>query len=95
MRGRGKLGKVGYMEGRRGYQDVDGGEMLDCMGGDGVFTSAEEYIKILKALLTTDEDEALLKKDIVESFFMPQLGEGASAAMNGMLQDDMVSSVLL
>jgi CubicO group peptidase (beta-lactamase class C family) len=88
-------GKVGYMEGRRGYQDVDGGEMLDFMGGDGVFTSAEEYIKILKALLTTDEDEILLKKDTVESFFMSQLGEGASAAMNGMLQDDMVSPILL
>jgi hypothetical protein len=69
--------------------------MLNCMGGDGVFTSAEEFIKILKALLTTDEGDMLLKKDTVEEFFKPQLGEAASAAMNAMLQNDMVSPVLL
>jgi CubicO group peptidase (beta-lactamase class C family) len=86
--------KVRYTGARQGYLDVDGGEMQSCMGGDGVFTSAEEYIKILKALLTTNEDEKLLKKDTLEEFFKPQLGEGASAAMNAMLQVDMVSFVV-
>jgi hypothetical protein len=54
------------------------------MGGYGVFTRAEEYIKILRALLTTDEDEMLLEKDTLKEFFKPQLGEAASAAMNAM-----------
>lgn len=62
-------------------------------GGDGVFTSAEDYIMILKALLTTDEDEKLLKKDTLEEFFKPQSGEAASVAMNAMLQVDTISFV--
>jgi hypothetical protein len=85
---------VRYTGAKQGYQDVDGGEMQSCMGGDGVFTSADEYIKVLKALLTTDEDEKLLKKDTLEGFFKPQLGEAASAAINAMLQVDMVSFVV-
>ncbi|KAF2128551.1 beta-lactamase/transpeptidase-like protein [Dothidotthia symphoricarpi CBS 119687] len=85
---------VRYTAARQGYLDVDGGEMQSCMGGDGVFTSAEEYIKVLKALLTTDEDEKLLKKDTLEEFFKPQLGEAASAAMNAMLQVDMVNNAM-
>ena len=82
------------MAGRTGYQDIDGREVQSCMGGDRIFTTAEEYIKILEALLTTDEDEKLLKKDTLKEFFKPQLGEDASAAINAMLQDDTVGFVI-
>ncbi|KAF2630465.1 beta-lactamase/transpeptidase-like protein [Macroventuria anomochaeta] len=87
-------GKVRYTGARMTYQDADGEEVQDCMGGQGVFTSAEEYIKVLHALLTTDEDEKLLKKETLEEFFTPQLGEGASAAINAVLQDDMVNNAM-
>lgn len=86
--------KVRYTGARMTYQDVDGEEVQSCMGGQGVFTSAEEYIKVLKALLTTDEDEKLLKKDTLKEFFKPQLGEGASASINAILQDDMVNNAM-
>ena len=86
-------GKVKYTDERMTYQDADGEEVQDCMGGQGVFTSPEEYIKILHALLTTDEDEKLLKNETMREFFKPQLGEGASVTINAFLQDDMVYSV--
>ena len=86
-------GKVRYTGARMTYQDANGEEVQDCMGGQGVFTSAEEYIKVLHALLTTDEDEKLLKKETLKEFFTPQLGEGASAAINAVLQDDMVGTM--
>lgn len=88
-------GKVRYTEARMTYQDADGEEVEDCMGGQGVFTSPEEYIKILHALLTMDEDEKLLKKETVKEFFKPQLGEEASATINAFLQEDMVCLVAL
>ncbi|KAJ4353082.1 hypothetical protein N0V95_003677 [Ascochyta clinopodiicola] len=87
-------GKVRYTNARMTYLDADGEEVQDCMGGQGVFTSPEEYIKVLHAVLTTDEDEKLLKKDTLKDFFTPQLNEGASAAMNGMMQDDMINNAM-
>ena len=64
------------------------------MGRDRILTTAEEYIKTWKALLTTDEDGKLLKKDTLKEFFKPQLDEDASAAINAMLQDDTVGFVI-
>lgn len=61
------------------------------MGGQGTFTSAEEYLKVLRAVLTTGADEKILKKSTVEEFFKPQLGEGSKKMLNMMLQDDYVS----
>ncbi|KAF9694899.1 hypothetical protein EKO04_006903 [Ascochyta lentis] len=89
-----KSGKVRYTGARMTYQDADGEEVQDCMGGQGVFTTPEEYIKVLHAFLTTDENEKLLKKDTLNEFFKPQLGEGASAAINAMLQDDMINNAM-
>jgi CubicO group peptidase (beta-lactamase class C family) len=85
-----KSGKVRHTDVRMTYQDANGEEVQDCMGGQGVFTSAEEYLKVLHALLTTDEDEKLLKKETTKELFKPQLGEGAQAAINAILQDDVV-----
>jgi CubicO group peptidase (beta-lactamase class C family) len=90
-----ETGKVRYTGSTQWYTDADGNDLQDCMGGQGVFTSPEEYIKVLHAVLTTDEDEKLLKKHTLEEFFTPQFSEGPSAAMNAILQNDMVSTTLL
>jgi CubicO group peptidase (beta-lactamase class C family) len=87
---RNEEGKMRHTDGRKLYQDSDGNEVADCLGGQGSFTCAEEYIKVLKAVLTADEDEKILKKSTVEEFFKPQLGEGSRAMLNTVLQDDMV-----
>lgn len=86
-------GKVRLSTERMGYLDGNGQEVEDCMGGQGVFTTPEEYIKVVHAALTMDENEKLLKKEIVNEFFSPQLGEVPSAAMNGLLQDEMVRTM--
>jgi CubicO group peptidase (beta-lactamase class C family) len=90
----GESGKVKYSKERMSYQEPDGEEVQECFGGQGVFTSAEEYIKILQAVLTTDEDEKLLKKETTKDFFTPQLGEVPSATLNGMLQDNMINNAM-
>lgn len=84
---------VKYMGGKQFHQDTDGSEIEDCLGGQGVFTSPEEYFKVVKAVLTTEDDEKLLKKETLNEFFKPQLGEGSATALNGLLQDDFVSRV--
>ncbi|OAL50922.1 beta-lactamase/transpeptidase-like protein [Pyrenochaeta sp. DS3sAY3a] len=76
------------------YQDGEGKEVTDCMGGQSAFTSAEEYLKVLHAVLVCDEDEKILKRASLEEFFKPQLGEGSSVALNAMLQDDMVNNAM-
>lgn len=86
-------GKVGHTSSRMTYQNGDGEEVEDCMGGQGVFTSAEEYLKIIHALLTCDENEKILKKSSLEEFFRPQLGKGSSMALNAIVKDDEVSFV--
>jgi CubicO group peptidase (beta-lactamase class C family) len=87
-------GKVVNFPGRMPYQTGDGGEIEDCLGGQGVFSNGDEYIKILHGLLTTDENEKILKKETVELFFSPQLGEGSSAMLNMILQDDAANNAM-
>ncbi len=89
-----ETGKVRHTDARMSYQDTDGQEVQDCMGGQGVFTTPEDYSKVLHAMLTTDANEKLFKKKSLEEFFTPQLGEAPSAAMNAMLQDDMVGVLI-
>ncbi|KAJ4988663.1 Acyltransferase LovD 2 [Stagonosporopsis vannaccii] len=89
-----ETGKVRHTNARMSYQDTDGKEVQDCMGGQGVFTTVEEYGKVLKAVLTMDENEVLLKKDSVKKFFSPQLEDAPSAAINAILQDDMVNNAM-
>ena len=87
-----ETGKVVVSEERQSYLDADGSEIKDCCGGQGVFTSPEEYFKVLKAVLVMEEEEKLLKKETVEEFFRPQLGGMPKAVLNGMFgSDDMVS----
>jgi CubicO group peptidase (beta-lactamase class C family) len=88
---RNEEGKVRYTKASMPYLDSEGNEVTECMGGQGSFTSAEEYLKILRALLVADEDEKILKKETVESFFSPQLSKKSKDALNTMLQDEFVS----
>jgi len=66
----------------------------DCMGGLGVFSSAEEYIKILAGLLRTDKDEKLMKRESVEEFFKPQLSEKARASLNKLMKDEQMNNAM-
>ncbi|KAF1915426.1 beta-lactamase/transpeptidase-like protein [Ampelomyces quisqualis] len=94
MSSRNEEGKVRHTDGRMVYQDGDGNEVADCMGGQGSFTSAQEYLKVLQAVLTADENEKILKKKTVEEFFKPQLGEGSRVMLNAVLQDDMANNAM-
>lgn len=85
-----KSGKVMYTHPRETYPDADAEAVQYCMGGQGVFTSAEEYLKILHAVLTTDESKQILKGKSFEELFTPQLGENSSKAINAFLQNDKV-----
>ncbi|KAF2181661.1 beta-lactamase family protein [Zopfia rhizophila CBS 207.26] len=81
-----KSGKVVKMDGRMPYLTTEGQEPEDCMGGQRVFASAEEYIKVVHALLTADENERILKKESMEEFFKPQLGEESAATLATVLK---------
>jgi CubicO group peptidase (beta-lactamase class C family) len=76
------------------YQNESGAEVEDCMGGQSVFTSPSDYLKVLQALLTTDENEKILKKETVEMFFSPQLTPEGSSMINAILQDDMTNNAM-
>lgn len=87
-------GKVRYTDERMSYQTGSGDEVEDCMGGTGVFASAEEYIKILQAVLTTDETEKILKKDTTEELFRPQMNEGGIAGLATVLSQEMANNAM-
>ncbi|KAF2474095.1 beta-lactamase/transpeptidase-like protein [Lindgomyces ingoldianus] len=80
-------GKIVYTNERQPYQDGEKNEVEDCMGGQGVFSSAEEYIKILQGVLATDENEKILKKETVELLFTPYLSKGGSDTLNAFMQN--------
>jgi hypothetical protein len=85
-------GKVKHSTSPPIYLDGQGNEMTDCLGGQGSFTTAEEYIKVLKAVLDCDSEGEgkILSKASVDELFKPQLGEGSKATLNAVLQDEMV-----
>lgn len=84
--------KVRHTDTPMPYLDGKGKEVSDDFGGQGVFTTAEEYIKVVHALLVCDENEKLFSKATLEDFFTPQLSEESSTVLNAVLQDDMVRS---
>ncbi|KAF1946994.1 beta-lactamase/transpeptidase-like protein [Clathrospora elynae] len=98
MSARNETDKVHYTDERMTFQDGEGKEVSDCMGGQGCFTSAEEYLKIIHALLTCDEEKEkkknMLSKASLDEFFKPQLGEGSKQALNAMLQNEMANNAL-
>jgi CubicO group peptidase (beta-lactamase class C family) len=87
---RGEDGKVAFSDPPLPYHDENKDYVEGCMGGQGSFVSPEEYLKVLKAVLNADVDEKILKKETLEVFFAPNLGEGSKKMLNMVLQDDMV-----
>jgi CubicO group peptidase (beta-lactamase class C family) len=85
-------GKVKHSDASMPYMDGEGKEVTDCMGGQGSFTCAKEYIKVLKAVLDCDDggEGKVLSKQSVEEFFKPQLGEGSREMLNAVVEDEMV-----
>ena len=58
----------------------------DCLGGGGAFATAQDFMKVLKAVLR--EDEKLLKKESYDELFLPQLSEESEKALHGLLASD-------
>lgn len=56
-----------------------------CFGGSGLFATPVDYLKIIRGILTDDEDHRLLSKMSLEEFFRPCLSEKAKAALNARL----------
>ncbi|KAI0424189.1 beta-lactamase/transpeptidase-like protein [Xylaria sp. FL1042] len=56
-----------------------------CFGGMGLFASPADYLKIIKGILTTDQDQRLLSTAAVDEFFRPCLTEKAKTALNAIL----------
>ncbi|KAF2715215.1 beta-lactamase/transpeptidase-like protein [Pleomassaria siparia CBS 279.74] len=89
-----KTGKMRFMDARQPYMDANRQDVKSCMGGQGAFASPEEYIKVLQALLTSDENEKILKKETVDLFFTPQLSPGGVAALNMILTDETTNNAM-
>ncbi|KAF9734004.1 hypothetical protein PMIN06_005165 [Paraphaeosphaeria minitans] len=68
----------------------DGNEVSGCFGGQGMFTSAEEYGKVLRGVL----DGSLIPPSLAEDFFAPQLNQVQADAMNGLLQIDQMNNMM-
>ncbi|KAF2652332.1 beta-lactamase/transpeptidase-like protein [Lophiostoma macrostomum CBS 122681] len=74
-------GKAVFTDERQSYHNEKMEESEDCFGGHGIMTSPEEYFKVLRAVLTTEEDERILKRGTVKMMFEPQMGEGGKAML--------------
>ncbi|KAI4176255.1 MAG: hypothetical protein LQ346_007910 [Caloplaca aetnensis] len=68
----------------QGYDLVDG--CVDCMGGGGLFASAQDFLTILRAVLA--EDKRLLSKQSYQELLMPQLSNASEEALNSLLTED-------
>jgi CubicO group peptidase (beta-lactamase class C family) len=79
-------GKVKHSDAPMPYLDGEGKEVRDCMGGQGSFTCAGEYVKVLKGVL----DGSVLSEESLNELFKPQLGDGSREMLNAVVQDDMV-----
>lgn len=65
--------------------DINAG-CKECMGGGGVYTSAETFMLLLQAVLR--EDSKLLTADSWKEFFKPQLDEHCAKALHQLLLKD-------
>ena len=58
----------------------------DCLGGSGVFASAQDFMALLKAVMVGDSK--LLKEESYEELFRPQLSEPSKQALQKFLESD-------
>lgn len=70
-------------------------EMVDALGGQGIFASSEEFMKVLRALLLSMDPDpseetasrpSLLRRSTVNLMFSPQLGEKSHARLHALLE---------
>lgn len=71
---------------KRSNANLQFNERGGCLGGLGLFASPPEYLKIIRGLLTSDENQKLLKKESVDEFFRPCLSAKAKAALNEIMK---------
>ena len=56
---------------------------VDCLGGGGAFATAQDFMKLLKAVLR--EDGRLLKKESYQELFVTQLSKDSEKALHDLL----------
>ncbi|KAI1461170.1 beta-lactamase family protein [Annulohypoxylon moriforme] len=61
-------------------------EKKDIYGGGAAFGSAESYVKLLQSICANDGK--VLKKELVEEMFRPQLSAEVKAAFNALIKED-------
>lgn len=66
-----------------GFDLINGS--MDCLGGEGAFASAQDFMLVLQAVLR--QDERLLKRESYEVLFTPQLSEASTEALNTLLKE--------
>lgn len=59
---------------------------VDCLGGSGLFASAQDFMVLLHAVLA--EDERLLRKQSYHELLTPQLSDASEQALNNVLAKD-------
>lgn len=65
----------------------------DEYGGVGLFSTAQDYLKLLKSILRNDGQ--LLKSDSIEQLFKPCLSHAAQTSLNQTLSDPMAASIMI
>ncbi|KAF2446272.1 beta-lactamase family protein [Karstenula rhodostoma CBS 690.94] len=78
-----ELAKVAYLT-------EEGSEPEGCFGGDGLFATGEEYIKVLRGVL----DASLIPSSFADEFFAPQLTQTQADALNGLMQISSANNVM-
>ncbi|EKG13141.1 Beta-lactamase-related protein [Macrophomina phaseolina MS6] len=73
--------KAQYMRSPFLFKDV-----VDDLGGQGVYATAQELHKFVHGLLTCEDDERLLKRAALAQFFSPSLTESARASLNKVMK---------
>ena len=69
-----------------GFDLINGS--TDCLGGGGIFTSAQDFMALMKAVMVGDS--RLLKEKSYEELFRPQLSEQSKQALHTLLESDSV-----
>ena len=64
----------------------------DAFGGAGVYSSMEEYGKVLRSVLR--DDGMLLRPETVEMMFRPQLNEAGQVALMKLMQDPELNDMM-
>jgi CubicO group peptidase (beta-lactamase class C family) len=75
---------------RMPFRTLEGKEVDGCFGGEGLFATPEEYIKVLRAVL----DGSIVPASFAQEVFKPQLSQAQADAMNSFLQMDVPNNAM-